>query len=165
MRRISALILVLLMSLSLFAAQGEDAAPENAYQKIKMSFTREDIETLFDEGIKQNEYIRFDDVLCAFFESGRLQAKSLYYQDIRDVAAPTKGDFAAVRDKKQGTPEQELSDILGEGTEVLRMNLSDEDDAGQRKLIAWKNAEGGVMEALFEIDDGEWILFALGEIA
>ena len=56
-------------------------------------------------------------------------------------------------------------DELGAGTELMRMNLSDEDDAGLRKLLAWKNPSGGVLEALFEQDDGEWILFAIGEIA
>ena len=141
------------------------AAGESAYEQIEMASTLEEITLLFGEGEPVGEYLAFGDALCAFYESGRLTAKSLSYEDVREKAAMTQADFAKVRDFREGALLSNLTDILGPGTEILRMNLSDEDNAGQRILLAWQNESGGVLEALFELDAGEWILFAIGEIA
>lgn len=159
-------VLLTFLFLAMPAGGEEDKAGEySAYAQIRMTDTLDLIETQFGTGTAQGDYLLFGDALCSFFESGRLQAKSLNYEDIREAAAQTQADFALVRDFKQGTHEEELVKALGDGAEVMRMNLSDEEDAGLRKLLAWKNEAGSVLEALLELDDGEWVLFALGEIA
>ena len=160
MKRSVSILLALMLAVCISAAE----EPKPVYEAVLMTDTYEDVNARYGEGITFGDYLNYGDALLAFYESGRLQAKGLYYEDIREVAAMTEGDFALVRDFKQGTELKELTAILGEGREIMCMNLADEDDAGQRRLYAWKDAEGNVLEALVELDDGEWLLFAIGEI-
>lgn len=162
-KRLWAALLLALLLLSAFA-EGGKLPDKSIYDEILMSDTLETITEKYGEGTATDGYLLFGDALCSFFESGRLQAKSRCYTDIREVAALTQGSFNDVTGFTQGTEESELIAYLGEGEEVLVMNLSDEDEAGLRKLIAWRNENNAVLEALFELDDGKWVLFALGEI-
>ena len=166
MKRLICGILALMSFLSAALCETAlEAEEKSVYAALEMDETLASLTQKYGEGIPDGEYLIFGDALCAFYEkSGRLRAKSLIYDDIREVAALAQADFSLVRDFKQGRELQDLIDILDDGTEVLVMKLSDEDKAGTRKLICWKNESGGVLEALFELDSGKWILFALAEV-
>ena len=167
MKKTSAQVILFVLLISLICAvyaETQEMALQSVYAQINMSDTQGTLTEKFGEGTPKDGLILFGDVLCVFFESGRLRAKSLSYDDIHAVAQPTGGDLSSVRALKQGTFEDELTMLLGSGREILCMNLSDEEDAGLRKLLAWKNEKGTVLEALLELDDGKWILFAIGEI-
>ena len=156
-------ILLALVCLTATSFAGNETE-ESIYARIEMSDNLEIIQARFGEGIKEGDYYLFGDALTAFFDSGRIRAKSLAYDDIHTVAALTTADFALVRDFKQGTAQDQLFKFLGKGREIMTINLSDKDNAGVRTLYAWKNEAGGILEALFELDGVDWILFALGEI-
>ena len=51
-----------------------------------------------------------------------------------------------------------------EGLEIMKINLADEDDAGVRRVLVWKTEKNVVVQALFELDDNEWVLFAIAEV-
>ena len=161
MKRIICIITALVLTCAF--ALSEDVT--SVYETIQMSDTLNQIREKLGEGEEIDDFIRYGDVLLAFYESGRLQAKGLYFDDISEVAAKTQADFALVRKFKQGTPLSELTAILGEGKEIMTINLADEENANIRKLLAWQNEDGGILEALIELDDDEWLVFALGEIA
>ena len=137
---------------------------ENEYIQIEMNETLTEIEAIFGEGTPTEEgYYVFGDCLCAFYESGRLQSKTVYFEDIRQALIPGEYDFEFAEDLKQGASITVLTDKLGEGTEIMQINLSDEDNPGVRKVLAWRDMNGNVLEALLELDDGEWTLFAISE--
>ena len=54
--------------------------------------------------------------------------------------------------------------FAAEGLEIMRINLADEENAGQRRVFVWKTNDGTVVQALFELDDNEWVLFAIAEV-
>ena len=157
MKRSCALLFILCLLLS-FAVFGE-----GTYERIDMNMTRAELDALF-AGCEEGEYVAYGDALCAFYESGRLKAKMRRFEDVRGLAPLTEGSFDRVRGLKYGTRIDELSELLGEGLEIMLMNLSDDEESGCRKLLCWQDSSGSVMEALFELDDGKWILFALGEV-
>ena len=161
MKRLLALAVCLALIAVCAAAEETDA-----YSLIEMTDTFETIsEKLGAPAANDGEYADFGGVLCAFFDSGRLQAKMRGFDDVRSVAAPTNGDFAAAKRLKKGALLADVSAILGgEGEEIMRVNLSDEETSGVQTVLAWVNADSQVMEALFELDDGEWTLFAVVEI-
>lgn len=157
MKRLASLFLLLCALIS-FAALGE-----GEYEKIELQSTRQQLEaelSLEDMG----EYLLCGDALLAFYESGRLRAKFLYYEALNDVAPLAEAGFDKARRLKQGASIDALTQLLGQGRELMLMNISDEDNAGVRRLLCWKDALGNVLEALFEQEDGKWVLFALGEV-
>ena len=46
----------------------------------------------------------------------------------------------------------------------MKINLADEENAGVRRVLVWKTEAGNVVQALFELDDNEWVLFAIAEV-
>ncbi len=150
--------LILLCALLSFASSGE-----GTYERIEMDMTRAELDALF-AGSEEGEYVAYGDALCAFYENGRLMAKSRRFDDVRKLAPLTEASFDRVRALKYGTRIDVLRELLGEGLEIMLLNLSDEEGSGRRRLLCWQDAAGSVMEALFELDDGKWILFALGEV-
>lgn len=161
MKRILAFVLCLvLLAASAFA---EDT---DAYGVIQMEDTLETVsQKLEKRGETEDGYADFGGVLCAFFESGRLRAKIRAFDDVRDVAARADGDFEAAKKLKKGALLESVTSLMGgEGAEIMRINLSDEETSGVQIVLAWVNSASTVMEALFELDDGEWTLFAVVEI-
>ena len=157
-------IACVLLTLALMGAFAFSEQTASVYETVAMSDTLETITESLGEGEAVDDFIKYGDALLVFYESGRLNAKGLYFDDVRDVAPMAQGNFALVRDFKQGTGLSEITALLGQGKEIMARTLADEDDAGLRKLYAWQDANGHVLEALVELDDGEWVLFALGEI-
>lgn len=162
MKRILAVILALII---LCPVCFSESAATDAYDLIEMSFTQDEIIKLLGEGEPAGEYVLFSEsVLCAFYESGRLQAKCRVFDKITDAAVLCELPLEKLPSLKQGMPIDEFVDLIGtDGAEIMRINLSDEENAGMRRVIAWQNADGASIQALFEMDDGEWILFALAE--
>ena len=142
------------------------ALAETGYDEIDMKDTRETLISRYGEPAYTEEgYADFGGVLCAFYESGRLQAKLMNFDDVVDVAALTEYDFAQAKKLRSGESIENVLVLMGgEGTEIARINLSDEDTSGVQRVLAWKNAKGNAMEMLFELDDGHWVLFAAVEI-
>ncbi|MBR4235338.1 MAG: hypothetical protein IKR85_04665 [Clostridia bacterium] len=134
------------------------------YSEIEMSASLDSLTEKYGQGEQCGDYIRFGNALCAFYESGRLLAKARYFDDVREAAAFSEGNFAKASRLKYGTPLDEISALLGEGCEIMRINLSDEDEPGHRIVLAWQNARGEVLEALLELEDDVWVLFALGDV-
>ena len=161
MKRLLALAVCLALIAVCAAAEETDA-----YSLIEMTDTFETIlEKLGAPAANDGEYADFGGVLCAFFESGRLQAKLRRFDDVRSIAARANGDFAAAKRLKKGALLADVNAMMGgEGEEIMRINLSDEETSGVQTVLAWVNADSQVMEALFELDDGEWTLFAVVEI-
>lgn len=114
----------------------------------------------------ENGMVDLGEVLCRFYESGRLWGKVRAFENIGEVAMRVEGDFAAARKLHMGESLASVQALLGgEGTEIARLNLSDEENSGVQLVLAWQNGQGEVLEALFEQDDGEWVLFAVAAIA
>ena len=158
MKRIFSLVLCAL----LLAASAET----DAYRAIDMTDTRETLAQRLGTPEETAEgYADFGGVLCDFFESGRLRAKIRAFDDAKAIAARTDGDFAAAKKLKKGALLADVNAVMGgEGTEIMRINLSDEETSGVQMVLAWVSAQSNLMEALFELDDGEWTLFAVVEI-
>lgn len=142
-----------------------EEAEVSAYDRIEMSFMKEEIVNLFGEGVREGEYEIFSgEVMCAFYESGRLMAKGLVYEAVCDIAPVADIPLESLKKLKQGAMISEITELFGcEGIEIMRINLSDEENAGVRLVLAWQNAEKITVQALFELDDGEWVLFAVAE--
>ena len=154
--------LVLALAL-LYALLGSRALGEGEYEQIELHMTRQQLEaelSLEDAG----EYWLCGDALLAFYESGRLRAKFLNYESLDAVAPLSDAGFDEARKLRQGASIETLTQLLGPGLELMLMNISDEDNAGVRRLLCWKDASGNVLEALLEQEDGQWVLFALGEV-
>lgn len=151
--------IVLFLAAALLAMM---CAAEGVYDTIGMGFTMEDFAP-FGALVPVEGYYCVDDALVSFYESGRLNAKCRLFNDVADVAAETDGAFDLVRKLKQGASLDRVTEILGEGAEIMVINIADEDNPGMRKVLAWKDKQGGVLEALFEMDNGGWVLFALTE--
>ena len=164
MKKTLALIVMLAAVLSLICCAEETPS---AYESIEMSFFKEDVIALFGEGTSDGEYMVLNgEVACAFYESGRLMAKSLVFENIAEVAQEAEIPLEKIRKLKQGTHFDEVKALMGaDGTEIMRINLSDEDNAGVRRVMAWQNAGKVSVQALFELDDGEWLLFTIAETA
>ena len=153
MKKFLVMILVLLLAAC--------CAAEGVYDALEMTATRETVASGFGKLTENGEYFEIGDALVSFWESGRLQAKIRAFENAADAAALTGRSFDAVLKLKQGAPVDKLISDLGEGTEIMMINLADEDKSGVRKVLAWKHEDGTVLEALLEMDSGEWVLFAL----
>ena len=168
MKRMVLLVLVMLVYL---AASGENAATPSeavsAYDRIEMSMTKDEIAHLFDGVYDQDgEYIVFGgEVMCVFFESGRLQAKAKVFEDARDIAPVCAIPVKELSSYKQGMLISEVAEAFGsEGIEIMKINLADEDNAGVRRVFVWKTETNDCVQALFELDDNMWKLFAIAEV-
>ena len=141
----------------------ESADEMPAYEQIEMSMTLEDVSLLLGEGRAEGDYLVFaESVICAFYESGRLQAKAMAYESLSEISPETSASTESLKSLKQGKTMEEVTAVLGaEGAEIMSINLSDEEDAGVRRVLAWHYAAGGGVQALFEEDEGEWKLFAI----
>ena len=77
------------------------------------------------------------------------------------MAAPSQADFTQAHSLRQGASIESVEELMGgSGREIAMLRLSDEENAGSRRVLAWANEAGDAMEALFELDDGQWVLFA-----
>jgi len=137
---------------------------EGVYDALDMSLSRDSVEALYPQLTPEGVYFRVDDALLCFFESGRLQAKCRAFENVADIAAETDASFDSVLGLKQGAKLERLTGVLGEGTEIMLISIADEENPGSRMVLAWRDASGRVLEALFETDNGSWVLFALAQI-
>ena len=159
MKKLTALLAVVMLLCAAWAETDAD------YGRVEMTDTLETVvQKLNEPAWTQEGYADFGGVLCAFYESGRLQAKAVKFDDIHAVAMATEVDFAPVRKLRQGTSIESVREIMGsEGTEIVRINPSDEENSGVMCVLAWKKEDGSVMQTLFEMEDGKWVLFAAVE--
>jgi len=130
-----------------------------------MSFDFSDITALLGEGIHEGDYVIFSgEAACAFYESGRLRAKAVVFDAITDIAPTAEIPLDNLRKLRQGAHIDEITTLFGcEGLEIMKINLSDEEESGVRRVLAWQTEEKISVQALFELDDGEWVLFAIVE--
>ena len=162
-------VLLCVLFVSVFAC-AEEATPAEAitglYEQIEMSAVKEDLEAKFTLTETEDGYFLLEDeVLLAFYESGRLQAKTRRFENAADVAPAADIPLDAISKYKQGMTIEEVTEAFGaEGLEIMRINLADEEDAGLRRVLVWKTDENVVVQALFELDDNEWVLFAIAEV-
>ena len=156
--------IMLVLVLTMCAAFSEETFLK-AYERVEMNFTYEEISKLFGKCEEQDGFFLFEDeVLCVFYESGRLQAKARVFDDLALLAPVAEYSSESLKKLKQGTSIEEVTEIFSvEGLEIMRINLSDEENPGVRRVLAWQNAEKANVQALFELDDGEWVLFAIAE--
>ena len=135
------------------------------YERIEMNDTLETLTERYGGPVlTEDGYADFGGVLCAFFESGRLRAKIVSFDAISEAASFTDSDFSGARNLKKGAPEEEVNALFGgAGAEIMRINLSDEENSGVQRVDAWVNADGNAVQALFELEDGKWVLFAIVE--
>ena len=152
MKRLLALLLILIAA---------SACAEGTYDEIDMSMTFDELSQKYTSMTREEEYWCVDDALLVFYESGKLNAKCLNFDTLAAAAPEANAEFEKVLSFKQGTSISELTDILGEGREIVFINISDEENSGKMKVECWKNGSGQVLEALFELDDNVWSLFAL----
>lgn len=151
-------------------AFAENEAPEEAakdlYSGIEMNVLMENLSDLYEIRETEDGYFLVNgEVLLAFYESGRLQAKARTFENVSDIAPIAQIPLSELSGYKQGMPVQEVISAFGaEGLEIMRINLADEDDAGLRRVLVWKTQENKVVQALFELDDNEWVLFAIAEV-
>lgn len=155
------------LALALFVClAGAETEITDIYEAIDMASTREALEAEFAEYSYEGEYMLIEgSALCAFYENGRLRAKSRAFESIRELASLCPNDVTLAKQLKQGAPLEDLERLLGcAGAEFMRINVTDAQDSGVQRLLAWQNANGLTLEALFELDDGEWRLLAAVEI-
>ena len=136
------------------------------YERIEMDDTLETLTERYGEPVlTEDGYADFGGALCAFFESGRLRAKIVSFETLSEVAQVSDADFSKAKGLKKGASEEEVNALFGgAGAEIMRINLSDEENSGVQRVDAWINADGNAVQALFELDDGKWVLFAVVEI-
>lgn len=161
------LLLVLLISVFACAEEATPAeAPEDLYDAIEMSDTREMLEARFELNETEDGYFILENqVLLAFFEGGRLQAKARVFENAGEIAPAAAVPLDKLPSYKQGKPIDEVTEAFGaEGFEIMKINLADEDNAGLRRVLVWKSETGAVVQALFELDDNRWVLFAIAEV-
>ncbi len=165
MKKFIALIIAAFMMVSSFAVC-EPIDPVSPYDRITMDMTDADVVALLGEGQEADAYLLFaESVLCAFYESGRLHAKAIAFGDIRDIAPFANIPMDKLKKLKQGALLEDVIAMIGsEGLEIMALNIADEENAGQRRVLAWQDADGEAVQMLFELDDGGWKLFAAVEI-
>ncbi len=162
MKRICKALLVslLLLAFACAGAHGEEAV--SVYDDIAMTELLPELIARLGEPRRTEEgYLDFGGALVAVYESGRLKGKILAFDDVTDAAAPSQADFTQAQSLRQGASIESVEALMGgPGREIARLRLSDEESAGSRLVLAWANEAGDVMEALFELDDNQWVLFA-----
>ena len=162
-KRFLALLAVLLM---LPCAIAETDAPEDLYAIIEMTAVKAELDERYDCIETEDGYFLYEgEVLCAFYESGRLQAKTRVFENVGDIAPVADLPIEKLSSYKQGMTLAEVTGAFGEeGLEIMKTNLADEENSGVRLVLVWKTENGDVVQALFELDDNEWVLFAIAEV-
>lgn len=164
------LLIMLVFCLVSCFAQAEVATPSQAptsvYDQIEMSAVKEEIDLLFEKEETEDGFFLYGgEVLCAFYESGRLQAKARVFENVADLAPTANIPLDKISGYKQGMTIDNVTSAFGaEGLEIMKINLADEENAGVRRVFVWKTEENVVVQALFELDDNEWKLFAIAEV-
>lgn len=159
--------LAVLAVFALFAAYGETAEKTDAYASVDMGMKLEEVSRLLGAHEEREEGILAfpGGVLLSFYESGRIRAKALDFEDDGFVQTVEKIPLQAVQKLKQGALYEDVTALMGtEGTEIMRINLSDEDTPGVRRVLAWRDEAGMSIQALFELDSEAWVLFAVAGI-
>lgn len=161
---------ILLAYLSVFCIAFSEETAQDAsvdlYEQIEMSAVKDELDQAFECVQTEDGYILYEnEVLCAFYESGRLMAKARAFENAADIAPVAGVPLEKLSSYKQGMTIEEVTDAFGaEGLEIMKINLADEDDAGVRRVLVWKTEANVVVQALFELDDNEWVLFAIAEV-
>lgn len=167
MKKILACILSFLFLI--VPALSENASPEEVgsdlYDRIEMSARKDELDLKYAcTETEENYFLYENEVMCVFYESGRLQAKLRAFESVLDVAPVADIPLDKLPSYKQGMKIDEVTGAFGcEGFEIMKINLADEDDAGVRRVLVWKTETGVHVQALFELDDNEWVLFAIAE--
>lgn len=162
-------VLVAVLLISVFACAEETTpaeAPDDLYSVIEMDAVKETLSGQYDMAETEGGYFLLEnEVLLAFYESGRLYAKARVFESAADIAPTANIPFNKLSSYKQGMTIDEVTSAFGaEGFEIMKINLADEDNAGVRRVLVWKNEENAVVQALFELDDNKWVLFAIAEV-
>lgn len=154
------LLTLMLLVFACAAALGEEAI--SAYDDISMNESLSELVARLGEPLlTEDGYYDFGGALVAAYESGRLKGKVLAFDDVIAVAAPSQADFTQAQSLRQGASIESVEALMGgPGREIARLRLSDEESSGFRLVLAWANEAGDAMEALFELDDNQWVLFA-----
>jgi hypothetical protein len=131
-----------------------------------MSALKEELDAAFALTETEDGYFLLEnEVLLSFYESGRLEAKTRFFENAADVSPIANIPLDKIAKYKQGMTIDEVTEAFAaEGLEIMRINLADEENAGQRRVFVWKTNDGTVVQALFELDDNEWVLFAIAEV-
>lgn len=158
--------IILVVFLLVITACAETAVPTDVYDGISMSDRKAEIDAKYTFEETQDGYFLYEgEVLCAFYESGRLWAKARMFENAGDIAPIADIPLSKLSSYKQGMLLEEVEKAFGaQGLEIMRINLADEDDSGVRRVLVWKTGEGKVVQALFELDDNQWKLFAVAEV-
>lgn len=162
--------MILIWMLAALTACAETAspfeAPADLYESIPMSAWKTELDKRHAFEETQDGYFLYDGgVLCAFYESGRLWAKARAFDSAEEIAPEADIPLEKLSSYKQGMLISEVENAFGApGLEIMKINLADEDDSGVRRVLVWKTEEGNVVQALFELDDNEWKLFAIAEV-
>lgn len=162
-------VLLCALFISVFACAEETTpadAPIELYEQIEMSAVKEELEVEFTLTETEDSYFLLEnEVLLAFYESGRLQAKARFFENAADVAPAANIPLDKIAKYKQGMTIEKVTKAFGtEGLEIMKINLADEENAGLRRVLVWKTNENAVVQALFELDDNDWVLFAIAEV-
>ncbi len=168
MKKILSVVLALLICLLPAMAETalNDQAQEDLYEQIEMGFTKAELDEKYKCAETEDGYFLYEGkVLCAFYESGRLQAKARAFENAGEIAPTANIPLTKLSSYKQGMSIEKVTEAFGvEGLEIMKINLADEEDAGVRRVLVWKTEAGNVVQALFELDDNEWVLFAIAEV-
>lgn len=143
-----------------------DSEIKDLYELIEMSFTKAELDEIYECAETEEGYFLYEnEILCAFYESGRLQAKVRAFESAGDIAPVASISLNKLSSYKQGMTIEKVIEAFGnEGLEIMKINLADEENAGVRRVLVWKTEAGNVVQALFELDDNEWVLFAIAEV-
>ena len=139
------LVSLLLLIFACAAAHGEEAP--SVYDDISMTERLNDLVARLGEPLlTEDGYYDFGGALVAAYESGRLKGKILAFDDIAAVAAPSQADFTQARSLRQGASVESVEALMGApGREIAMLRLSDEENAGSRRVLAWTNEAGDAM--------------------
>ncbi len=159
-KKYSAILLALMLALTCACALSEEE--RDAYSEVGMNETLKELTERYGEPAPEGDLLVFaDGFACTFFENGALRVKARVFTDVRDIASLSEADIKAkARSFKQGDSLEYVEAELGAaGAELMRVNISDAENSGVRRVLAWRDADGGALEMLFESEDGGWKLF------
>lgn len=154
---------ILLVLLAIFVIFGTASAESLYYDEINMSVTIDEFLERFPEAIPDpteadgeaaTVKYRIEDEAEVFFfaESGRLQAKSLYFSApdelCTDLIAKDLSGYAEARPKE--SYEKTCNRFGCAGTEIIRINESDADDSPVQIVYLWMDEGGNSVQAVFD---------------